>query len=275
VPDKPSHFSRFTMKFIEIVAAGVATAVSGYLVAHLGGYWSAPAPAAVQVAPSMSAVSKSPRPEPAQPVSADAGEQRLAPAQDVTSSTPPATRTIANAPAPAARKRAATESGAAESRPRERDKDDRESIEARVRAALAKADANRPAPATAPPPQADVPSVPAVAMQPRPADSIPGTAAIAAAPRTDVTPQPQLQPLPQAPPIQTDPLTTVEIKSRPVADVAAMPAAAQASIQGNAPEEKGFLATIKRIPDLLRGDAPAPVSAPTAATPRPPLPVGE
>jgi hypothetical protein len=34
VPVEVSYFSRFLVKFIEIVAAGLATAVSGYLIAH-------------------------------------------------------------------------------------------------------------------------------------------------------------------------------------------------------------------------------------------------
>jgi len=38
VPDKVSYFSRLTTKFLEILAASIATAVGGYLVAHLGGY---------------------------------------------------------------------------------------------------------------------------------------------------------------------------------------------------------------------------------------------
>ena len=47
VPEKPAYFSRFALKFAEILGAGIATAVSGYLVAHLGGYlsWPAKAPA--------------------------------------------------------------------------------------------------------------------------------------------------------------------------------------------------------------------------------------
>ena len=57
VADKASYLSRFTMKFVEIVAAGAATAVSGYLVAHFGAKWSAPTPPAtpaiVQAAPSI------------------------------------------------------------------------------------------------------------------------------------------------------------------------------------------------------------------------------
>ena len=60
--DEASYLSRFTLKFAEIMAAGVATAVSGYLIAHLGGFLSttapAPTPAAVEVAPRVVAVPK-------------------------------------------------------------------------------------------------------------------------------------------------------------------------------------------------------------------------
>jgi hypothetical protein len=57
VPEKPSYTSRFALKFAEILGAGLATAVSGYLVAHVGGYLSwpnkPPAPtAAVEALPS-------------------------------------------------------------------------------------------------------------------------------------------------------------------------------------------------------------------------------
>jgi hypothetical protein len=43
--DDVSYFSRFWVKFVEIVAAGLATAVSGYLIAHLSGALSSPTPA--------------------------------------------------------------------------------------------------------------------------------------------------------------------------------------------------------------------------------------
>jgi hypothetical protein len=39
-----SVFSRFVVKFVEIIAAGLATAASGYLIAHLSGALSSPAP---------------------------------------------------------------------------------------------------------------------------------------------------------------------------------------------------------------------------------------
>jgi hypothetical protein len=34
------------MKFVEVIGAGIATAITGYLIAHLGGFLPAPAPAA-------------------------------------------------------------------------------------------------------------------------------------------------------------------------------------------------------------------------------------
>ena len=151
VADEVSYFSRFTVKFVEIVAAGMATAVSGYLIAHLGGFWSSPTPAPVVAAPSASAASvNQPTPpshpvpatspssqpvqaspasqpvqatppsqpvSPAPPVSADASEPRPAPVQESTPSAKPAARTTGNG-APA-RKRGSPDTGTAESKPRE------------------------------------------------------------------------------------------------------------------------------------------------------------
>ena len=45
-----SYFSRFTIKFVEISAAGVATAVSGFVVAHFAGYMGGPTTTAMQAA---------------------------------------------------------------------------------------------------------------------------------------------------------------------------------------------------------------------------------
>ena len=71
VPEKVSYFSRFFVKFAEAIAVGLATAVGGYLIAHLGGLSSSRTPAAIQIAPSASGVS-SPPAHPASPVSAEA-----------------------------------------------------------------------------------------------------------------------------------------------------------------------------------------------------------
>ena len=293
--DEASYLSRFTLKFAEIMAAGVATAVSGYLIAHLGGFLSttapAPTPAAVEVAPRVVAVPKaetvSPPAQPAAP--ADAGALRAAPAHEAAPQAAAPARTTANAAAAPARKRdtsateaKAREKEAAEAKPREkeaaeskaRDKDDKESVEARVRAALANVDASKPAPAeaAAPPRQAAIPPAPAAATaQPLPPEAPLTTGTIAAAPRAaEVSPQPA----PQAP-AEPNPLVSVEIKSRPVAEVppaaAAPDGAQQASAQEDTKEEKGLLATIKKIPSLLRPASGAATSEP----PRPPLPVGE
>jgi hypothetical protein len=291
VADEASYLSRFTLKFAEIMAAGIATAVSGYLIAHLGGFLSttapAPTPAAVEVAPRVVAVPKAETVSP--PAAADAGALRATPAHEAAPQAAAPARTTANAAAAPARKR---DTSAAEAKPREkeaveakprekeaaeskaRDKDDKESVEARVRAALANVDASKPAPAEtpAPPRQAAIPPAPAAATaQPLPAEAPLTTGAIAPAPRAaEASPQPA----PQAP-AEPNPLAAVEIKSRPVAEVppaaAAPDGAQQASAQEDPKEEKGLLATIKKIPSLLRPASGATTSEP----PRPPLPVGE
>jgi hypothetical protein len=297
VADEASYLSRFTLKFAEIMAAGVATAVSGYLIAHLGGFLSttppAPTPAAVEVAPRVVAMPKaetvSPPVQPAAPAAADAGALRATPAHEAAPQAAAPARTTTNAAAAPARKRDTSaaeakprDKEAADAKPREkeaaeskaRDKDDKESVEARVRAALANVDASKPAPAeaAAPPRQAAIPPAPAAATaQPLPPEAPLTTGTIAATPRAaEVSPQPA----PQAP-AEPNPLVSVEIKSRPVAEVP--PAAAapdgtqQASAQEDTKEEKGLLATIKKIPSLLRPASGAATSEP----PRPPLPVGE
>ena len=292
--DEPSYFSRFTLKFAEIMAAGIATAVSGYLIAHLGGFLSTtapvPTPAAIEVAPRVVAVPQTVTVSP--PAAADAGEPRATPAREAAPAAAAPARTTANAAAPARKRDTSAaeakprDKGAVEAKPREketadskaRDKDDKELVEARVRAALANVDASKPAPAEAPAPprQAGIPLAPsATAAQPLPAEAPLTTGAITAAPRAaEAVPQPA----PQAP-AEPNPLAAVEIKSRPVADVpaatppgaAAQDGAQQASAQEDAKEDKGLLATIKKIPDLLRPASGATTSEP----PRPPLPVGE
>ena len=275
VADKSSYFSRFTIKLVEMVAAGIATAVSGYLVAHLGGYLfsAAPAPATVQLAPTTGGTSKAAstraRAQPAREASADAGEKRHASAPDAGSPTAPVRTTATAAPAAASRKPAATDTSAAAS-----NASDEDTVEAQVRAALANVDASRPAasPPAAPLHQADAPPAP-VAVAAPPADTAAGAGAVEVAPRTaDLAPQPV-----QQTPVQPDPLTTVEIKSRPVADVGALPAAApdqkdaqENTQQENTQDDSGLLSAIKHIPDLLRASS----SASDGDPPRPPRPVG-
>jgi hypothetical protein len=272
VPDKVSFFSRFTMKLVEIVAASIATAIGGYLVAHLGGYlpWSAPAPAAVQATPGVSVVSKGPRAQPAPPIAAATDEHGPAPARDVnTAAIQPARATAKVTQAAPPRKPTTTATSAAESKP-----GDMESVEAQVRAALENVDANRPAPPEMRTQRADIPpEPPAVEAQPRPVDGgLLGTGAVAAAPPAAEIAQPV-----QQAPVQPEPLTPVEIKSRPVADVAALPppepaAPAQENVQADAKaDDKGLLSTLKKIPEMLRSASGAASNDP----PRPPLPVGQ
>jgi hypothetical protein len=281
-----SYVSRFAVKFLEIMAAAVATAVSGYIVAHFTGYFpsSVPLPAAVQVTPSASSLSVNPTVQPAVPMqSATSAEaERPAPAQDAAPS-PRARAAVTAAPATSPRKRAGPEANPAESKPR-----DAESVEARVRAALAKVDGTRPSPPVTPPPRqanvspAPVALIPPPASVPQPRPTDPTT--VAAVPHVaEPQPAPQSQSAQQAPgqqtpaqtaamqkaaPIQPEPLsTTVEIKSRPVASVGATPMPERAPVSE---EEKGLLSALKKIPDLLRSDSP-----PATEVPRPPMPVGD
>src|ERR1700730_19334917 len=63
-----SYFSRFFVKFVEIIAAGVASAISAYLLAHFGVVLlSSPTPASAPVAPIASEVAESRRAQPAPP----------------------------------------------------------------------------------------------------------------------------------------------------------------------------------------------------------------
>ena len=296
VPDKVSYFSRFTMKFLEICAASIATAVGGYLVAHLGGYlpWPtrepAPTPAAIQAVPSASGVvSKTPRAQPPQPVppaSADADEPRPAAAPDAGPAAKRPARTTANAtqaapshrPIPAGTSAAESKpitagSDAPEGKPHEA-----ESVEAQVRAALEKVDAHRPASSDAAPQTVSLPPAPpAAAAEPRPTEGpVLGTAgAVAVAPPAAaavvVTPpaaEAAREPVQQVP-VQPEPLTPVEIKSLPVASVEASPPPEPAPSAHE--EDKGILSTLKKIPEMFRPAS----GAVSADPPRPPLPVGQ
>jgi hypothetical protein len=301
VADKASYVSRFLVKLFEIFAAGIATAVGGYLVAHLSGFWpTSPLPSAVSPTPAVVHVAPAPGPNTtsnttsstassagemssearktsrAQPAAApaEASPQRsAAPApvqQDATAA--PAPRPVANAPQAAPSRKHAETTNPPSSKARED-----ESVEARVRAALANVDANRPSAPDVQPRKADVtPSLPAVEMpQPRPAEAPSTTAAVPPSRSADLQPpgsqQPiSAQPLVQQPPAQavvpaqSEPLTTVEIKSRPVADVSTL---APPEPAPPANEEKGILSTIKHIlPDFRRPEGDD--------APRPPMPVG-
>jgi hypothetical protein len=287
VPGETSFISRFTLKFVEIVAAGVATAVSGYIVAHLSGFFPGPAPTAVQVptvqaAPSVNAANN-PNAQPITPVSIDSDARRLAPQPDLKPAAIPPVRATADvAPArkpmavekpiplekPVAAETSQPETkphDAAETKPRSA-----ESFEAQVRAALAKGESAKPVPVV-PSHQAAIPAdlphaPPAAETQPRQTD--PATGAIPVTPRAaDAAP-------PQAP-VLAEPPAAVDVKSLPVAGVDSAPApepAQQAQAEAQ-PVGNDFFSAIKHIPDFLSPESHQQVPADKA--PRPPMPVGQ
>jgi hypothetical protein len=340
VAEKGSFISRFFYKALEIMGAAVATAVSGYLVAHFGGFvpshTQAPTAPAVVVAPSEHPVAKSvstnapakelaAAPQPSQSAAAptpavpDADRRAAQTPPDATGSaaqtarknnntktatTPPRKSTkpetaASDAKTSDAKTSDAKTSDAKTSDAKPREAEDKDSVEARVKAALANVDANRPPAADAssrrenqsaqPRPVDTAPNTTA-AIPPRPLDSPPAATGSAVQPRSADLGSPAQQPMPQpaaspspaaqtppAPvqatpvqptqPQQPDALTSVEIKSRPVATIDTLPAAPEAAPPQE--EEKGVLSIFKHIlPDLRR-------PASTDEAPRPPAPVGQ
>ena len=345
VADKPSYISRFALKFFEILGAGLATAVSGYLVAHLGGYLSwptqTPAPtAAVEALPGGAkppersrgrAVAPAPRDGDAHAVAHDEQGKEVAhaTAKAAEVSAPPTSAATATADNDEKRPRDTQPSrkpiadshpvkpaphDAAETKAHETIETkahDEQAVEDQVRAALANVDASHaPAPPSTPLPLAASPAPQTTAAsQPPTTPNSPAISATSPGTPGPVAPAalsspPAQQPLDiqnagnaaavtatapsvsaatpipvQQPAADPSPLTTVEIKSRPVAGVAdASPAAkmqeqASGEPDGNTKGEtdKGFFAAIAHLPDMLRSDKHPPSNEP----PRPPLPVGE
>ena len=278
-----SYFSRFFVKFVEVSAAGLASAICAYLLAHFGGLLPAPAPAtAVQVGPTASETPESRRAQPKPSV-----EQRSAPQRDTDAAVAqPALKSVKDAKAAAPRKRTKSDTSVAEKEPHQK------SAEALARAALANVDANRPAPpdaligpgltdtpapadipshrANVPPRQADVgPPQPAAAPPPHAADVQPQAAEISPATGANIQPR--------ARDVRPDPVAPVDLQSRPVAAVDPRSQRADPPLEIGAPQQpptadqdKGVFSALKQIPDLLRPDPPAS----TGETPRPPMPVG-
>ena len=276
-----------------------------YALAHFGGLLSssptpasAPAQTAVQVGPTASEVAGSLRGEPAPPAAAAAvNKQSPAPQQDTDAPVAqPARKAVKDAKALPPRQRTKTDTSVAEKEPR-----GQKSAEALARAALANVDANRPAPndARIEPGLTDTPSAPVEVhppqanVQPRHADVgppqpvvvPPHAAGIETAPHAaDV----QLQPVetspatganlqPHSPDVRSSPVAPVDIQRRPVTGADPLPPRTDPPLEIGAPQQpptadrdKGVFSALKRIPDLLRPDPPAP----TSETPRPPMPVG-
>jgi hypothetical protein len=253
-----SVFSRFVVKFVEIIAAGLATAVSGYLLAHLTGALSSPVPEPARTVVE-DAANPANRASPANPVaaqppssvSADGTDQGTAAKQEVTASPPPQVAPlVSTTKAAPQRKRTETATTAAET------KHNPESLLARVRAALASVDANRAGPREGPPQtNLRVESGGAAPPASPSADSSRSTVRGAVPPNTvDLGPPPAQQ-------TQPNPLPTVEIQSRPVAAV-------QPSPTPPADRETGVMSDLEQ---MLRHDP----LAGSEEAPRPPLPVGQ
>jgi hypothetical protein len=295
-----SYFSRFFVKFVEVSAAGLATAISAYLLAHFGEPLSssprppsAPAQTAAQVGPTASEVAGSVPTHPTAPAAA-AAVTKPSPAPQRDTNAPvaqPASKAVKDAKALPPRKHTNTNtSGAAEKDPR-----GATSAEALARAALANVDANQPAPNDTPiePALADTRSVPGDTqprrgnVPPRQADIGPPPVAVSPgallASPADVQPQPvetspptgaNLQP--RSPDVRPGPGAPVDFQPRATA-ADPLPPRADTLLEITAPpppptadQDKGVFSALKQIPDLLRPDPPAP----TGETPRPPMPVG-
>jgi hypothetical protein len=271
-----SYFSRFLVKFVEIVAAGFASAISAYLLAHFGGVLlSYPTPASAAVTPTASLLADSVRAQPIPLLAvAPVNERRAVPQKDIDA---PAVQPAANVGKEAKtlplRKHAKTATSVAEKGPR-----GQKSVEVLTRAALANIDADRPAPVDAPigpglndtrarvdaiqPRQASVPPRQAD-VAPRPVDLPPRAAAInAAQPAADTQPQP-VQPRPAIG-------TNLQPRSPDVPATVDPQPSSSAPQPTPADQDKDVFSALKRIPDLLRPDPPRAAGE----APRPPMPVG-
>ena len=142
-----SYCSRFFAKFVEIIAAGLASAITAYLLAHFGGVLLYATPASAPVALIASEVAESRRAQPIPVVAAaPVNERRTVPQKDTDA---PAAQLAPNGGKEAKtlplRKHTKTDTSVAEKEPR-----GQKSVEVLTRAALANIDANRPAPVDAP-----------------------------------------------------------------------------------------------------------------------------
>src|SRR5260221_4808596 len=224
-------------------------------------------------------------------------KQSPAPQQDTDAPVAqPARKAAKDAKALPPRKHTKTDTSEAEKEPR-----GQKSLEALARAALANVDANRPAsndaliepgladtrsvPGDTQPRRANVPPRHADGGPPQPVAVPPNAAGIEAAPHAaDVQPQPvEISPAtgadlqPRSPDVRSSPVAPVDIQRRPITGADPLPPRTNPPLEISAPQQpptadqdKGVFSALKRIPDLMRPDPPAP----TGETPRPPMPVG-
>ena len=264
-----SYLSRFFVKFVEIIAAGLASAISAYLLAH---FMSSPTPAspptvtAVPVAPNASGVAAQPAP----PAAAAAASEHPAPQDSPEAKLVPKTGREAKVLPP--RKHTKTDTSVAGKEPR-----NQKSAEEQVRAALANVDANRrvPADGTIGPDLTDTRSVPVDDVPPRQA-SVPSQQPGVLPRPADVPPRSASEPAPNAAnvllqPVQPPPARGADLRPRSPDIRTTSPSVSPVAPQPmpSADQDKDVFSALKRIPDLLRPDP----SGATGEPPRPPMPV--
>ena len=261
-----SYFSRFFVKFVEIIAAGLASAISAYLLAR---FVSSPTPAspptvtAVQVAPNASGVAAQPAP----PAAAAAASEHPAPQDSPEAKLVP--KTGRDLPP---RKHTKTDTSVAGKEPR-----NQKSAEEQVRAALANVDANRRVPADPAigPDLTNTRSVPADDVPPRQA-SVPSQQPGVLPRSVDVPPRRASEPAPNAAnvllqPVQPPPAPGADLRPRSPDIRTTSPSVSPVAPQPmpSADQDKDVFSALKRIPDLLRPDPSRAAGEP----PRPPMPV--
>jgi hypothetical protein len=246
-----SYFSRFLLKFIEIIAAGLATAVSGYLIAHLSGVLSSPVPApAATVIHAVPTTSVSVPSQPIPFISVNSNEPRLGPSEVNTPRVvQPTHKTVNTTKAEPARRHSESAINAAESTR------ERESFLAQVQAALANANANRADPLNVPP-HGNGASERAAIAQPELVTDPSNTAVVRRA--TTGAGETRSPPALKA---ASNTLPAVDVNSPPSAAVETLPAPAPV-------KETGVLSALE---EMLRHD---PLAGANEA-PRPPMPIGQ
>jgi hypothetical protein len=244
-PDNGSYISRFLVKFVEIIAAGLATAASGYLIAHLSATLSSSTPTntrAVVVTPNIGERAALPA-QTSTLGSADNNQQPMLPQLTAPASPQPPAAT-ASIPKPEAQSRRIENSPKATTRRRE-------SWTVRVRAALANA-AHRSDPPADSPLRSRPPTV--MADPERVIDSANSHTVSAATPAASEVRLPPLQETT----IIASPPTVTEVN--PAVPIQPAPAASE-----KAP------AALSTLEQMLRNDP----LAGTDQVPRPPMPVGQ
>ena len=252
-----SYFSRFFVKFVEIIAAGLASAICAYLLAHFGGApspptpASAPASAAVPVGPTGTGVVGQPTPPSAAAADEHPATQRDAPEAKLAHKAGKDGKTL-----PPRKQKVDTTAT--------KEPGSEKSAEALVRDALA-----RRAPADVPTPGlTDTRSVPVDNLPPRQAivpplqpDVEPRPVEVPRRPAVEVVPYPADVPLQSVRPALSAPPRSPPSTSPSLETAAPQPVPAD--------HEKDVFSPLTRIPNLLRPEPPAANGDP----PRPPMPI--